>query len=88
MRISSIETTPQFDRHYRNLSKRVKEAAEKKEILFRADAFHPSLDTHKLRGKDRDAWAFSINRKYRIKFAFISEGVVLFLDVGTHDIYR
>ena len=88
MRISSIETTPQFDRHYRKLSKQVKEAAEKKEILFRSDAFHSSLETHKLHGKEKDVWAFSINKKYRIKFAFITTGVVLFLDIGTHDIYR
>jgi len=66
----------------------VKDAAEKKESLFKADAFHPSLETHKLHGKDRDIWAFSINKKYRIKFVFLNEGAVLFVDIGTHDIYR
>ncbi|MEJ0053498.1 MAG: hypothetical protein WDN10_02110 [bacterium] len=52
------------------------------------DPFLPSLGTHKLHGKDRGAWAFSIDRKYRIKFVFIAGDRILFLDVGTHDIYE
>ena len=62
--------------------------ADEKEALFKKDRFHPSLETHKLHGKDKETWAFSINRKYRIKFIFISNNHVLFVDVGTHDIYR
>ena len=88
MRISSIETMPLFDRHYRKLPKMLKEAAKRKENLFRADAFHPSLETHKLHGKDKGAWAFSITRKCRIKFIFLKENSVLFLDIGDHSIYK
>jgi len=62
--------------------------AERKETLFRLNPFHPSLDTHKLHGKDADAWAFSINRKIRIKFVFVANDSLLFLDIGTHDIYE
>jgi len=62
--------------------------AERKEQLFRIDPFHASLETHKLHGGDAPAWAFSVDRKYRIKFLFLGNDRVLFLDVGTHDIYR
>ena len=62
--------------------------ADEKEALFKMNPFHPSLETHKLHGKDKDVWAFSINRKYRIKFVFLSRDHVLFVDIGTHDIYR
>ena len=72
MHISGIETMPLFNRHYRKLPKRIKEAAKRKEILFRGDAFHPSLETHKLHGKEKDTWAFSIDRRFRIKFIFIN----------------
>ena len=62
--------------------------ADDKEAIFKTDPFHTSLDTHKLHGKEKDVWAFSINRKYRIKFIFLGNGDVLFLDIGLHDIYE
>ena len=84
-----IDTTARFDKRYRKLSKKLKEAAKEKETAFRADPFHPSLQTHKLHGKEQDAWGFSVNHKYRIKFFFLTDTAVLFLDIGTHDeVYR
>jgi len=70
------------------LPKRIIELADRKEALFRDEPFHPSLETHKLHGKDKDAWGFSIDRKYRIKFLFLESNRVLFLDIGLHDIYQ
>jgi len=84
----AIETKPRFDRHYRKLSKRLKEAAKEKEPLFRENLFHPSLRTHKLHGKEKGAWAFWINYHYRIKFLFLSDNNALFLDIGRHDFYE
>ncbi len=69
------------------LESRLIDLAQKKERLFKESPFAPNLETHKLHGKDKDGWAFSIDRKYRIKFVFVAENKVLFLDVGTHDIY-
>lgn len=69
------------------LAKRIADEAEEKEAIFKEDAFDARLHTHKLHGKDKGAWAFWINNKYRIKFIFLDEHDVLFLDVGTHDIY-
>lgn len=45
------------------------------------------LKTHKLHGKEKDAYAFWINYSYRIKFIFLDVESVLFLDIGTHDVY-
>jgi len=83
-----IETTPSFDKNYRRLPKKLKEVAKQKEIIFRNTPFHPSLNTHKLHGKEKGAWAFSVNQKYRIKFLFLTGETVLFLDIGTHEIYE
>ena len=44
--------------------------------------------THKLSGKEKEVWAFWVNFRYRIKFLFLNNGEVLFLDIGTHDIYK
>ncbi len=88
MRIKTIETRSLFDKHYRKLPRRIKELAKEKERLFRENPFDPHLETHKLHGKEKETWAFSINRNYRIKFLFVAEDTVLFLDAGTHDIYE
>ena len=55
--------------------------------LFRANPFDPILRTHKLHGKEKEAWAFWIDYTYRIKFIFLNDDVALFLDIGTHEIY-
>lgn len=83
-----IETSARFDKNYRRLPKKLKEVAKQKEIIFRTIPFHPTLNTHKLHGIEKGVWAFSINQKYRIKFVFLAGETVLFLDVGTHDVYR
>ena len=62
-----------------------KDAAKEKELIFRRNPFDARLNTHKLHGKDKECWAFSVIHAYRIKFIFLSDEEVLFLDIGTHD---
>lgn len=88
MKVRTIRTARPFDKHYQRLPKEIKEQAKLKEKIFREDPFHPLLRTHKLHGKDQDAWAFWITRSYRVKFMFLSDQAILFLDIGTHDIYE
>ncbi|HEY5383021.1 MAG TPA: type II toxin-antitoxin system mRNA interferase toxin, RelE/StbE family [Candidatus Paceibacterota bacterium] len=83
-----INTLPRFDKHYKKLPKKLKETAKEKEKTFRSNPYHPSLRTHALHGQDKGLHAFWIDQKYRIKFLFITPQKVLFLDVGTHDIYE
>lgn len=86
-RIESVEYSSRFLKKLSRLAKRIADDAYEKELLFKLDAFASRLRTHKLHGKDRGAWAFWINNKYRIKFMFLDDTRALFLDVGTHDIY-
>lgn len=74
-----VEYSRKYLKKAKRLPKKLVDLADEKEYLFRVEPHHPSLRTHQLGGKDRGAWAFWINQKYRIKFVF--------LDVGTHDIY-
>mgnify|MGYP001610202187 CR=1 FL=1 len=78
---------PRFKRAYKKLSAELKSKAETKEKLFRVNPFHPSLDTHKLHGKLKNQWSFSVDIKYRILFEFDGQDVI-FLDIGDHEIYR
>lgn len=78
---------PRFRRAYKKLSTELKSKAEIKEKLFRVNPFHPSLDTHKLHGKLKNQWSFSVDIKYRILFEFDSQDVIFF-DIGDHEIYK
>jgi addiction module RelE/StbE family toxin len=87
MKIKEIKISPCFEKHYKKLPVNIKKIAKQKEKIFRFNPFDARLRTHKLFGKYKDCWAFDINRVYRIKFIFLNDEEVLFLDVGTHKIY-
>ena len=58
--------------------------------LLATSPFHPSLKTHKLKGKLSGAWACTVEYNCRIVFNFINypdSGVeeILFIDIGSHD---
>lgn len=83
-----VRISPRFKKNYRRLPKRIKKKAKEKEIVFRNNPLDARLATHKLSGKDKGCWAFWVTDSYRIKFIFLPKGEVLFLDIGTHDIYK
>lgn len=78
---------PRFKKSYKKLSVELKSKTEIKEKLFRNNPFHSILDTHKLHGKLKNQWSFSIDKKYRLLFEFYNSDVV-FLDIGDHEIYK
>ncbi|MBI4085823.1 MAG: type II toxin-antitoxin system mRNA interferase toxin, RelE/StbE family [Candidatus Liptonbacteria bacterium] len=80
--------TSKFAREYKKLPKAVKPLAEKREGIFRKNPFEPTLDTHKLHGRLKDFWSFSIGFKYRIIFEFSEKNIAHFHSVGDHDIYQ
>jgi len=84
----SIQYTSFFVKQYRKLPTHIQQLAIKKEELFKQNIIEPSLRTHKLQGQLEGYFAFSINREYRIMFTIEKYGVVVFIDVGTHQIYR
>ncbi len=55
--------------------------------LFIADPFSPVLRTHKLSGKLKNLYSFSIEYDFRIVFYFTKDNPVkaVFVDIGTHD---
>jgi len=81
---------PHFRRNYRGLDKQVKAQAEESVTLFRRGPFHVRLDTHRLHGKLKKQWSFSVNSRDRILFEFLNKAQteVVFLDIGDHRIYR
>jgi addiction module RelE/StbE family toxin len=52
---------------------------------FRNNPYDPSLKTHKLSGKLKDLWSFSIEYDQRIIFYFTDSGKAVLVDIGNHD---
>ena len=79
-----------YRRSYKNLDPRLRQLTDERITHFRHDPFDPSLDTHRLHGKLKKQWSFSVDRRYRILFGFLDKKKqeVVFLDVGTHAIYQ
>ena len=83
--------SPAFSRDLRNWLKSRPETATSLEATLEqlsADAAHPSLRTHKLRGQLAGCWACSAGYDLRVVFEYTQhEGAeaILLLAVGTHD---
>ena len=78
---------PRFKNSYQKLSSAIKNKAEVKERIFRKNQFDQRLKTHKLHGKIKNLWSFSINAEYCVVFEFDNSDVI-FLDIGNHKIYQ
>lgn len=87
----TLVRSPAFGRDLRRWLKRHPETAASIEATLEqlsADAAHPSLRTHKLRGSLTGCWACSAGYNLRVVFEFIQhEGqeAILLLALGTHD---
>ena len=84
----SVNYSRRFLKQASRLPETVIDLVEEKERIFKADPFDPRLVTHRLHGREKEVWSFRINYSYRIKFIFLTEGEVLFLEIGTHEIYE
>lgn len=82
-----IYYSSKFEREYRRLPKRIKLLAEKREQIFRKDPFNAQLKTHRLKGRLKEYWSFSIDLHYRMIFEFVGKDIVWLHSVGTHSIY-
>jgi mRNA-degrading endonuclease YafQ of YafQ-DinJ toxin-antitoxin module len=83
-----IRFTSKFRKAYKNMPKMVKIKAEEREKIFQQNPFDSRLDTHKLHGKYRDYWAFTVVGQHRIMLVFSDKGIVDFINIGTHEIYK
>ena len=86
--IKRADPSPHFKRSFARLSPKVQKKVAARVVLFEANSQHPSLKTHKLKGKLKDRWSFSIDRRYRVAFKFVNGDQVVYLDVGDHEVYR
>ena len=65
--------------------KEVKAMFWKEVEIFIKNPFDKRLKTHKLSGKLKDLWSFSIEYDLRVIFYFVGNDKVIFVDIGKHD---
>ena len=67
-----VSFTPTFFRSMKSLPTALQEEVFEKIDLFRDPANHQALKVHKLRGKLKDCFSFSVNYKIRVVFEYLS----------------
>lgn len=89
--IRELIPTSAFSRAARKYLKRHPKAASRIQQALEdlsADAFNPSLRTHKLKGDLNGVWSCSAGKDLRILFEFVdgeNAEAILLLSVGNHD---
>ena len=79
---------PSFIRQYKKLSKPLQQEVKEKIQLFQENPNHSFLKVHKLKGRLKGYFSFSVNYADRIVFYYEKENTVTLLAVGNHDIYK
>ena len=78
-----------FEKRAKRLSSEEMSALDERTVWFAANSGDPRLKVHALSGKLKGYFSFSITHKKRVKFRFVNEGAVIFVDVGPHEeVYR
>ena len=77
-----------FVKKWSKLNPKTKNETVEKIDIFLKDPYSPALKTHKLTGKLKDYWSFSLSYRLRIMFKFAKNNIVEFIDIGGHEIYK
>ena len=80
-----ISFTNQFIKAYDKLTKVEQTLVDRKIILFKENIMHPSLRVKKIKGY-KNRFEFSVNMDIRVIWKYDGDNIVVFLDVGHHDI--
>lgn len=83
-----VRYKPSFIREFRKLPTDVQEEAKEKIESFKESENHERLRVYKLKGKLKDFYSFSVTYSHRIVFAYENKQTVVFIAIGSHDIYK
>lgn len=83
-----IAFTPKFLRLLKRLPRDLQEDVITKIKLLNDTNNHHSLKVHKLKGRLKGFYSFSVDYKNRVIFEHISDDEIVLLAVGDHDMYR
>lgn len=81
---------PSFFRMFKKLPLEVQLEVREKLVLFTDPDNHERLRVHKLKGKLKHLYAFSVTYSHRVVFSYIEgdDDTVIFIAIGSHDVYK
>ena len=82
-----ISATPQFRKMFSKLENSLQEEALSKMEMLHVSTNHLYLKVHKLQGKQKKHYSFSVNYKIRIVFIYLTTNEIVLTAIGDHDIY-
>lgn len=80
--------TKSFVKQVKVLPKELQEEVIEKIELFKNIENHKILKVHKLHGRIKDRYSFSVNYKFRIIFVWKDKTTAILLVIGDHSIYQ
>jgi addiction module RelE/StbE family toxin len=85
-----ISYKPSFVRQYNKLTPALQDEVREKIDLFKNTKNHPQLKVHKLHGKLKGVYSFSVNYQYRVVFIFEDKkkSSAVLLAIGDHAVYE
>ena len=78
---------PAFVRQFQKLADGLQEDVLEKIELFKNQKNHKALKVHKLKGRLKGRWSFSVNYGLRIVFLYTSKQEATLLGIGDHSVY-
>jgi addiction module RelE/StbE family toxin len=83
-----IRYKPTFVRAYKKMSPALKLEVKEKIVLFQNTDNHERLRVHKLKGKLKGFYSFSVTHAHRVVFMYEKQNVIVLIAVGDHDVYQ
>lgn len=84
----TVSYKPNFIRQFKKLSAKTKANVYTAISLFQNEKNHAKLKAHKLHGHLAHLYSFSVQFDMRIVFYYQSKKEVVFVDIGSHAVYR
>lgn len=83
-----IKYKPSFLRDFKRLPVEIQEEAKERIVSFTNTSNHKKLKVHKLKGKLKDYYSFSVTYSHRIVFQYETKKSIVFIAIGDHDVYK
>ncbi len=77
-----------FVRQFDKLETALQAEVLEKVALFQNTGHHRQIKVHKLHGRLKNCYSFSVNYRFRIVFEYLSKNEAALLAVGDHEVYR
>lgn len=86
--VLTIKYKPNFIRQFNRLEEDLQEEVLEKIESFKYVENHKQLKVHKLNGRLKGRYSFSVNYRTRIVFIYESKKDIVLLAIGDHEVYK